>query len=204
MEVGGSVDVKKAVACLVRLPSQTWVLFVEQMDGSWYPAWEGPVIAAVVILAVIVSLLLFLSLFFYSRQKDQLQSTILANSDLKIVTKNLEDERQRLDDLVVRQYQVLALLDTKALRGNDAIASTGLTIERIEEAKKKVAEMSKGDKGGDVIEIYECLGEGAFGKVHRGIWRGTEVAIKSMILPGNMPGQEKRERMVRLLLVLPH
>ena len=196
VEAGGSVNVNKAISCPVRVPSQTWLLFVEQTDGSWRPNWEGPVIAAVVILAVIVSFLLFLSLFFYSQQKDQLQSTIDANEGLKKVTRSLEDERQKLDDLVDRQYQVLALLDTKALRGSQGVATAGLTIERIEEAKKKVAEMSKRDApGADAIVVYECLGEGAFGKVHRGIWRGTEVAIKSMILPGNMPGQEKRERM---------
>ena len=34
-----------------------------------------------------------------------------------------------------------------------------------------------------------------FGKVQRGLWRGTVVAVKTMILPANMTGQEKREKM---------
>lgn len=34
-----------------------------------------------------------------------------------------------------------------------------------------------------------------FGKVYRGLWRGTEVAIKSMVLPSKMSGAEKLERM---------
>lgn len=29
----------------------------------------------------------------------------------------------------------------------------------------------------------------------KGLWRGTEVAIKTMILPANMAGAEKREKM---------
>ena len=34
-----------------------------------------------------------------------------------------------------------------------------------------------------------------FGKVHRGLWRGSVVAVKSMVLPANMSSAEKRGRM---------
>jgi hypothetical protein len=34
-----------------------------------------------------------------------------------------------------------------------------------------------------------------FGKVYKGLWRGTTVAVKSLILPSNTSGAEKRERM---------
>ncbi len=34
-----------------------------------------------------------------------------------------------------------------------------------------------------------------FGKVYKGLWRGTTVAVKSLILPSAMSGAEKRERM---------
>ena len=37
-----------------------------------------------------------------------------------------------------------------------------------------------------------------FGKVHRATWRGIEVAVKSMVLPVKMSGQQKRERMAIL------
>ncbi len=34
-----------------------------------------------------------------------------------------------------------------------------------------------------------------FGKVYKGLWRGTTVAVKSLVLPSNMSGAQKRERM---------
>ena len=37
--------------------------------------------------------------------------------------------------------------------------------------------------------VYVCVSHPS------GLWRGTEVAIKTIILPTNMSGKEKRERM---------
>jgi hypothetical protein len=36
-----------------------------------------------------------------------------------------------------------------------------------------------------------------FTQVYKGLWRGTTVAVKTMVLPANMTGAEKREKMVR-------
>jgi hypothetical protein len=32
-------------------------------------------------------------------------------------------------------------------------------------------------------------------QVYKGLWRGTVVAVKTMLLPANMSGAEKREKM---------
>ncbi len=32
-------------------------------------------------------------------------------------------------------------------------------------------------------------------QVYKGLWRGTVVAVKTMVLPSNMSGAEKREKM---------
>ena len=35
----------------------------------------------------------------------------------------------------------------------------------------------------------------ASSQVYKGLWRGTVVAVKSMMLPANLSGAEKREKM---------
>jgi hypothetical protein len=43
-----------------------------------------------------------------------------------------------------------------------------------------------------------------FGKVYKGLWRGTVVAVKTMVMPANMSGAEKREKMVGMVARTGH
>jgi hypothetical protein len=47
----------------------------------------------------------------------------------------------------------------------------------------------------DQISIIEPLAHGSYGSVSRGLWQGVEVALKTMILPPELSGRQKRERM---------
>lgn len=43
----------------------------------------------------------------------------------------------------------------------------------------------------EALCVLLCAGT----QVYKGLWRGTVVAIKTMILPANMSGAQKREKM---------
>ena len=70
--------------------------------------------------------------------------------------------------------------------------------ELIDQVREKVAAggLAAGlDSDGEDIEVLEVLGEGAYGKVYKGLWRGTVCAVKSILLPASISGAEKRDKM---------
>ncbi|KAF5831354.1 hypothetical protein DUNSADRAFT_13261 [Dunaliella salina] len=123
----------------------------------------------------------------------------------------LEAEKQQREALLGRQYDLIACFEqrgskhTNSGRGSDVSSSLSssmadkqqATLGRIAAVRRAIDE----DRGqaphpNDDIRTFELLGEGTFGKVHRGLWRQTVVAIKIILLPANMSGAEKREKMV--------
>ncbi|GIL79156.1 hypothetical protein Vretimale_16700 [Volvox reticuliferus] len=186
-----------AVIIQVKVVNRIWLLRVSPAGGFIAP-WRGPLIAAVIIIAFIISLLLFFSMASFKRQMLLLQETVAANRNLAETTKRLEEEKERMDVLLVRQYELLRCLDANRDGGKggapDPLASSRKAMmARIEDARRSlnVAKASLDDN----VQVAEVLGAGAFGKVQKGLWRGTVVAVKTMILPANMTGQEKREKM---------
>ncbi|KAG2443736.1 hypothetical protein HXX76_002082 [Chlamydomonas incerta] len=192
---------KVAVTVEVKVLNAVWYLRVAPASG-FEPSWRDPLIAAVVIISFIIASLLFVTMASFKRQRLLLQETVAANLNLAETTKRLEEEKERMDVLLVRQYDLLRCLDAnRSKRGggfdgssDDAMSvSKRAMMTRIEDARRSLNVAKSSIE--DPIQVFEILGAGAFGKVQRGLWRGTVVAVKTMILPANMTGQEKREKM---------
>ncbi|KAG2500644.1 hypothetical protein HYH03_001411 [Edaphochlamys debaryana] len=197
--VGATASLRGSGAVEVdfRVLDSTWTMRVVPSDG-FQPSWRGPVIAAVVVVSLLVAALLFVALAFFKRQRLLLQETVAALESLAETTQRLEQEKERMDVLLARQYDLLACLEAngrgkrhKPLQRSNSQANMLL---RIEEARASLNH-AKTTSTDEPIQVFELLGQGAFGKVQKGLWRGTVVAVKTMILPANMTGQQKREKM---------
>ncbi|GAX77878.1 hypothetical protein CEUSTIGMA_g5320.t1 [Chlamydomonas eustigma] len=126
---------------------------------------------------------------------------VQAKRQLQAAHDELAEEKGRMDALLQRQHELIECLgkvggvdagvrDTARRVSRVPSVATAALMDGVRQHMKEDAE-----KPYENIEIMEMLGQGSFGKVYKGIWRGTVVAIKSMVFSKQMSNVEKHERM---------
>jgi len=189
----------------IRFPitNTEWTLMLYP-SGGWKPVWEPYVITAVVVLSLAVALLVFVMLLNLMQRSWLLKKMTTANRMLEETTHVLEGEKARTEALLVRQYNLIQCFAAPrhpkdpppAEDGSIASSREFVTVDRIESMRRQLTQSNvKTLAENEQIQSLELLGEGTYGKVYKGLWRGTVVAVKTMVLPANMTGQEKREKM---------
>ncbi|KAI8463338.1 MAG: hypothetical protein J3K34DRAFT_149057 [Monoraphidium minutum] len=180
-----------SVQAFISVPNSRWTLLVKPSRG-WVPSWRAPMLATASIASVLIGLLV--GAVLVSRRQ---QSWLL--TEMQATNAALADEKQRMDVLLARQYNLIScvLAEGGGMAGGGDDQGRTLqekTLARIEDMRRAIG-VATTTTGSDELQLSELVGEGTFGKVYKGIWRGSTVAIKTMILPAKMSGAEKRERM---------
>ncbi|GAX77208.1 hypothetical protein CEUSTIGMA_g4654.t1 [Chlamydomonas eustigma] len=197
-----------AISVSFPLTNQVWTLYVSSTDG-WSPTWTWPVLATVIVISFVITLLVFFMIVSFFKQ-------IESKSLLEEAMQQVKDEKERLSLLLQRQMELIACFErdassSKQARGSPKRSGSGSgqrsarqsAVDSIERMRQEITSRKSADTGAaedtdvdDGLCLLELLGQGSFGKVFRGTWRSTEVAIKVMVLPSHMSGKEKREKML--------
>ncbi|KAF8066284.1 Gucy1b1 [Scenedesmus sp. PABB004] len=115
-----------------------------------------------------------------------------------------ENSPQALAAIADCQSQAAALVGTQPAASGGTATNSGssgmgnrhsMALDRIEAVRRELARANISTAEENHIQCLELLGEGTYGKVYKGLWKGSVVAIKTIVLPEAMSGQEKREKM---------
>ena len=105
----------------------------------------------------------------------------------------------RLDALLKRQYDLIACLVRVDKLGKAATVNSA-TAGLLEDVKQQLMGSAAGGEGGDAaaadeVQVLGLIGTGSFGKVYKGMWKGSLVAVKYLMLPSSMSGADKYSAM---------
>jgi hypothetical protein len=141
-------------------------------------SWHAPLIAVVIIVAVIFSLLLLLLMASFLEQGQALAELQGSNKKLYEARTVLEAEKAHTDALIIRHLNLISCFSDDMNKARTTTSMEDSTLERIEAVRRH---LNIGGSDQEEIEILELLGSGSFGKVYRGLWRGTQVGTSPII-----------------------
>lgn len=120
-------------------------------------------------------------------------------TDTVMAQKELSEERERMRAVLQRQYELIEVMQSSDRSKPSADGPSSRTpfqekIQILREILSKGVANSADEADGE-IHTTKVIGQGAFGTVFLGTWRGTTVAVKRMILPAAMTNSERAHQM---------
>ncbi|KAG1665650.1 hypothetical protein FOA52_011244 [Chlamydomonas sp. UWO 241] len=115
-------------------------------------------------------------------------ATVIAEREVHIANATLVAEKQRTEEMVKRQGELICLL-TKVDGGPGGPASEGGANELAHITGHVLSSSSLFTSSAlqpDEVELLEQVGQGQYGRVYKARWRGAIVAVKSMTYTYNM------------------
>ncbi|KAI8471632.1 MAG: hypothetical protein J3K34DRAFT_416719, partial [Monoraphidium minutum] len=113
-----------AVGSDINIGNSLWHVYLEPEEG-WRPPWERGLIATVVLASAVTAGLVGVIMASWAQQRRLLGSVMESNVRLADTTAKLQEEKLRLDALLVRQYNLLAVLGGPKARAAAAAAGCG-------------------------------------------------------------------------------
>eukprot|EP00798_Chlamydomonas_sp_ICE-L_P005109 gene5109-34911_t len=172
------------VALVLRSRIKSVSLLAQQKTESWFAALMVGVTALCLILSILVALVLRSRTKYISLLAQQVESNALlaaAKEEAEEGREKIQVEKDRLGLMLSRQKELINLFDVK--RNESGTLGTESAVEAIEDMRRKLSNKSNINSASGQnqnIILHELLGEGSFGRVHRGIWRGTETFTHSI------------------------
>ncbi|GAX79340.1 hypothetical protein CEUSTIGMA_g6782.t1 [Chlamydomonas eustigma] len=188
---------KDAVQVDISALNNEWTLWVVDNRG-WTPSYKTPLIILVVFGSFILTLMILLLMASHLEQHLMLAEQRAVNQRLAETKAVLEEEKFHTDALIKRQLDLISCFasnsDKKRPSSKEMLRTSmeASTLERIEAVRQQ---LNLSQNGEEEIQITALLGAGTFGKVYRGLWKGSEVAVKTIVLPANMGASAKQEKM---------
>ena len=122
--------------------------------------------------------------------------TVLAQKAVWKANEELADEKVRMDALLRRQYELIEVLKNMPMDdgpGRGDMSDVKDKVRMLHDALAEAGAVSPAEA--DDIKLLNVLGQGTFGTVYLGEWRGAAVAVKRLVLPAAMSNSERAQKM---------